>query len=71
MRRYGTGQIAADRAFPAAAADALTDRQLRANLARATTTIRERRAGVVAELADWEELREAGRAIKEIGRAHV
>lgn len=64
MRRYGTGQIAADRAFPAAAADALTDRQLRANLARATTTIRERRAGVVAELADWEELREAGRAIK-------
>jgi L-lactate dehydrogenase complex protein LldF len=51
--------------FPAAARRALADSQLRANLARATTTIRDKRARVVAELPDWEELREAGSAIKD------
>jgi L-lactate dehydrogenase complex protein LldF len=50
--------------FPEAAREALADRQLRANLGAATATIREKRARVVAEVADWEELREAGRAIK-------
>jgi iron-sulfur cluster protein len=51
--------------FPAAARDALADSQLRANLARATTTIRDKRARVVDELPDWEELRVAGAAIKD------
>ncbi|HEX6584173.1 MAG TPA: LutB/LldF family L-lactate oxidation iron-sulfur protein, partial [Thermoleophilaceae bacterium] len=51
--------------FPAAARRSLADSQLRANLARATSTIRDRRAGVVAELPDWEELRAAGSAIKD------
>jgi L-lactate dehydrogenase complex protein LldF len=50
--------------FPEAARAALADTQLRHNLRNATTTIREKRARVVAEVADWEELREAGRAIK-------
>jgi len=50
--------------FPEAARAALGDSQLRHNLRNATTTIREKRAGVVAEVPDWEELREAGRAIK-------
>jgi L-lactate dehydrogenase complex protein LldF len=50
--------------FPEAAQAALGDAQLRHNLRNATTTIREKRAKVVGELADWEELREAGRAIK-------
>jgi L-lactate dehydrogenase complex protein LldF len=50
--------------FPAAARRELANAQLRTNLARATTTIRGKRARVVAELPDWEELREAGRAIK-------
>jgi L-lactate dehydrogenase complex protein LldF len=50
--------------FPKAARPALADAQLRHNLRNATTTIREKRARAVAELADWEELREAGRAIK-------
>jgi L-lactate dehydrogenase complex protein LldF len=50
--------------FPEAARAALADSQLRHNLRNATTTIREKRARVVAELPDWEELREAGRAIK-------
>ena len=50
--------------FPAAAHDALADEQLRRNLLVATHTIRAKRATVVAERPDWEELREAGRAIK-------
>ena len=51
--------------FPLAARAALADGQLRENLARATTTIRTKRARVVAERADWEELRLAGAAIKD------
>ncbi len=52
------------RPFPAAAHEALADAQLRANLHRATQTIREKRGRVVAELPDWQALRAAGRAIK-------
>jgi L-lactate dehydrogenase complex protein LldF len=52
------------RPFPEAAREALADPVLRANLRAATGTIRAKRAGAVAELEDWEELREAGRAIK-------
>ena len=51
--------------FPAAAKRALGDSQLRANLARATSTIRDKRGRVVGEVPDWEELREAGAAVKE------
>ena len=50
--------------FPEAARLELANPQLRANLRNATDTIRAKRAGVVAELPDWEELREAGRTIK-------
>jgi L-lactate dehydrogenase complex protein LldF len=50
--------------FPEAARVALGDSQLRHNLRNATTTIRDKRARVVAEVPDWEELREAGKAIK-------
>jgi L-lactate dehydrogenase complex protein LldF len=50
--------------FPEAARIALGDHQLRRNMRNATTTIRDKRARVVAEVPDWEELREAGRAIK-------
>jgi L-lactate dehydrogenase complex protein LldF len=51
--------------FPAAARRSLADTQLRANLARATSTIRDKRARVVGELPDWEELRAAGAAAKD------
>ncbi|HVQ23430.1 MAG TPA: LUD domain-containing protein, partial [Candidatus Saccharimonadia bacterium] len=51
--------------FPQAARTALADTQLRANLGRATATIRTKRANAVAERADWEELRLAGAAIKD------
>lgn len=50
--------------FPTLAKTALEDTQLRTNLARATTTIRNKRAQVVAEVADWEALRQAGHDIK-------
>ena len=58
-------------AFAAAAHDALADRRLRANPGNATATIRAKRDGVVAELPDWESLREAGRAIKADVLAHL
>ncbi|HET9501282.1 MAG TPA: LutB/LldF family L-lactate oxidation iron-sulfur protein [Marmoricola sp.] len=51
--------------FPEAARAALADTQLRANLGRATATIRAKRAAVVAEVDDWEDLRDAGAAIKD------
>jgi L-lactate dehydrogenase complex protein LldF len=50
--------------FPAAAKTALADTQLRRNLGKATSTIRAKRARVVAELPDWEALRTAGHASK-------
>jgi L-lactate dehydrogenase complex protein LldF len=52
-------------AFPQAAREALADTQLRRNLAHATATIRAKRAAVVGEVAEWEELRLAGAAIKD------
>ena len=63
--------LAPPRPFPEAARDALADDQLRRNLAHVTTTIRAKRQAVVAELSDWEELREAGRAIKADTMRHL
>ncbi len=66
------GDRAADQpTFPQAARDALDDTQQRRNLQQATATIRGKRADAVAELADWEQLREAGRAIKERTLRHL
>ena len=58
-------------AFPVAARAALADTQLRTNLAHATGTIRAKRAAVVAEVDDWEELRLAGAAIKDQVLLHL
>ncbi len=60
----GVGHLRGAERFPDAARRALADTQLRANLAMATRTIRAKRAAVVAELSDWEELRAAGQAVK-------
>ncbi|MGY1815667.1 LutB/LldF family L-lactate oxidation iron-sulfur protein [Blastococcus sp. SYSU D00820] len=60
----GVGNLRGHRPFPDAARDALRDGQLRANLGHATTTIRGKRAAVVGEVPDWEQLRQAGRALK-------
>jgi len=54
----------ATESFPVAARRELANGRLRANLLNATDTIRAKRGRVVAEVPDWEELREAGRAIK-------
>jgi L-lactate dehydrogenase complex protein LldF len=51
--------------FPDAAKKAVADSQLRRNLTHATTAIRTKRQRVVAELDDWEQLRQAGKAIKD------
>ena len=50
--------------FPAAARRELADTQMRRNVGKATSTIRARRAARVAEVPDWEALRDAGAAIK-------
>jgi L-lactate dehydrogenase complex protein LldF len=63
--------LASARPFPEAAREALGDEQLRRNLAHVTTTIRAKRQAVVDELADWEALREAGRAIKAETMRHL
>jgi len=60
-----TGHLRGTAPFPAEARSALADSQLRRNLGKATSTIRRKRAGVVAELADWEQLRAAGAALKD------
>jgi L-lactate dehydrogenase complex protein LldF len=57
--------------FPDAARAALADTQLRHNLGHATQTIRAKRAAAVAEMPDWQELREAGRALKERVLRHL
>ncbi|GAA2783766.1 LutB/LldF family L-lactate oxidation iron-sulfur protein [Kitasatospora paracochleata] len=58
-------------AFPDAARTALADDRLRANLRRATTTIRDKRLAATGELDDWEELRAAGEAIKRHTLRHL
>ncbi|PWJ26455.1 L-lactate dehydrogenase complex protein LldF [Branchiibius hedensis] len=51
--------------FPRAAAHELQNAQLRRNLRHATHTIRDKRLHAVGELDDWEQLREAGEALKQ------
>ena len=58
-------------AFPTNAREALAKTQQRKNLRHATTTIRTKRANVVAEVEDWEDLRLAGAAIKDRTLRHL
>ena len=51
--------------FAEAARHEVANSQLRANIRNATHTIRAKREEAVAEVPDWEQLREAGRRIKE------
>ncbi|MGZ6706304.1 MAG: LutB/LldF family L-lactate oxidation iron-sulfur protein [Solirubrobacteraceae bacterium] len=57
--------------FPAAARRELADSQLRHNLGHATRTIRDKRARVVAEVDDWQALRDAGAEIKDRTLRHL
>ncbi|MFJ2865585.1 LutB/LldF family L-lactate oxidation iron-sulfur protein [Kitasatospora sp. NPDC087314] len=58
-------------AFPDAARSALKNTQLRANLKRATGTIRDKRLTVTTELDDWEDLRTSAAAIKTRTSRHL
>lgn len=57
--------------FPIAAAALLEDVQLRINLRHATDVIQRKRNAVTAELPDWQQLREAGRALREHTMQHL
>lgn len=57
--------------FQSRARLALADTQLRRNIGKATTTIRTKRAAVVGELRDWDQLRAAGKAIKDRTLRHL
>src|SRR5229473_204927 len=57
LRLLRVGHLRGADPFPVAARRALADTQLRRNLGKATRTIRAKRAAVVGELPDWEELR--------------
>jgi L-lactate dehydrogenase complex protein LldF len=67
----GVGHLRGSEPFPVAARRALADSQLRRNLGKATATIRAKRAAAVAELPDWEQLREAGRVVKAETMRHL
>ena len=57
--------------FEESAKESLSDSQLRRNIGKATQSIRRKRAAVVEEMPDWEELREAGRALKARTMRHL
>ncbi|MGD1069042.1 MAG: lactate utilization protein B [Bryobacteraceae bacterium] len=59
------GQSASAPAFPKAAKTLLANTQMRHNVRRATDIIRNKRARVVAEMPDWEELRNSAQQIKQ------
>src|SRR5258706_940054 len=51
--------------FPMAARTMMGDTQLRKNVRHATDVIQAKRAKVVAEMPDWQELRESGKQIRQ------
>jgi L-lactate dehydrogenase complex protein LldF len=59
------GEAAEAPKFPAAAKKLIGDTQLRHNVRHATDVIRNKRAKVVAEVADWQQLRDSAHHIKQ------
>jgi L-lactate dehydrogenase complex protein LldF len=57
--------------FQTAAKALVADTQVRHNVRHATDIIRQKRAKVVGEMADWEELRESGHEIKQHTLRHL
>jgi L-lactate dehydrogenase complex protein LldF len=57
--------------FPAAAHEAMQDSQLRRNVRHATSVVIAKRAKVVAEMPDWQQLRDAGSAIRQHALDHL
>jgi L-lactate dehydrogenase complex protein LldF len=58
-------------AFPIAAKATLRDTQLRKNVRHATEVIQNKRARVVGEMPDWQQLRESGKQIREHAMANL
>jgi L-lactate dehydrogenase complex protein LldF len=57
--------------FPMAARAALGDTQMRKNVRHATDVIQAKRARMVAEMPDWQQLREAGKQIRQHTMEHL
>jgi len=57
--------------FPMAAKTALEDTQMRKNVRHATDVIQAKRARVVGEMPDWQQLREAGKQIRQHTMEHL
>jgi L-lactate dehydrogenase complex protein LldF len=57
--------------FPAAAHELLKDSQIRKNVRHATNVITAKRAKVVDEMPDWQQLRDAGSAIRQHSLDHL
>ncbi|WP_263384432.1 LutB/LldF family L-lactate oxidation iron-sulfur protein [Granulicella arctica] len=58
-------------AFPMAARAAMGDTQLQKNVRHATDVIQAKRARVVGEMPDWQELRETGKQIRQHTMEHL
>lgn len=65
------GEAASAPTFAAAAKHLMTNDQLRRNVRNATEVIRNKRAAVVGEMPDWEQLRDAAHAIKDHTLRHL
>ncbi len=57
--------------FPSAAHEMLQDSQLRKNVRHATNVVSAKRAKVVAEMPDWQQLRDTGSAIRQHTLDHL
>jgi len=66
-----SGGIKPKETFAEAAHDTLANSQMRRNLGRATTAIREKRLRAIAELPNWEEIRTQGSDIKDDAMRHL
>jgi L-lactate dehydrogenase complex protein LldF len=65
------GDAASAPKFQTAAKELVNDTQVRHNVRHATEVIRRKRAKVVAEMPDWEQLRESGHEIKQHVMRHL
>jgi L-lactate dehydrogenase complex protein LldF len=65
------GEAAQAAKFPAAAKKLMGNTQLRHNVRHATEVIRNKRAKVVAEVSDWEQLRQSAHEIKQHTLRHL
>lgn len=69
MKKHSVNAV--ERDFPTAAKASLQDAQLRKNVRHATGVITAKRAQMVEETPDWQELRNAGSAIRQDALEHL